>query len=218
MAKILGDNTKSDYKMVLPGIFIEKVKIKDVEDYSNYPLKKGPQKTIGEKGFAPELCLKITTNDDRTVYVFGKFDYKTDLISGKKIEYRGWKRNGNGVWSLLYTLLGEFPINDDDSIPESLLNKLKNKSFYRLRYCTGLDTNNNQPVMKDYNKYSDAEKIKADEILLEVFQNDKYFYSKYDRNAYENYMEIMRTKQAGFNPSDFEGSGSERSSAEDDII
>lgn len=200
--KTLGDNTVSKVKMLQPGILVEEIKIKAVEDYSNYPLKRNAEKkTIGKNGFQPELCLKVTDYDNKEHYIFGKFNYKVDFVSGKKTDYLGWKKSGNGVWNLIYNLVGEFQINDDDSIPDNTLKKMLNKSFLKLRYCTGIDTLTNQPIMKDYNVFKDSTQPKAEEILLDIFTKDNYVYSKYDRSAYEMYMQIRNANATKFDPS-----------------
>lgn len=216
MPKVLGDNTQSEFRMVDAGLYLEKVTIKSVEDFSNYPLKKGEKKTIGKNGFEPELCLKITSNDDRDYFIFGQFNWKIDPISGKKMEYKGWKKTNNGVWNLLYNLLGEFTIGDDDSIPDFVLKKLINKSFYKLKFCAGLDATTGEMKLKDYNVYKNADSPKADEILLDLFYNDKYFYKKYDRNSAENYLAMKKARQ--FDPGDFPDNSNLQSPPTEDII
>lgn len=218
MPKTMGSNVNSELYSPAPGVTIQKVTIKSIEDFSNYPLRKEPTKTIGENGFAPELCLKITDTNDKNHYLFGRFDYEVDKISGKRIRYRGWKRGGNAVWAFLYAMFGEFVINDDDSIPSNLLAKLVGKTFYKLRYCVGTDENGNLKY-KDFNvKYVKADIEDAQQILFSAFLNDNYAHRMYDPKSYENYMLIKSQNSTKFNPDEFEDSREGAPFVNEDII
>lgn len=190
MAKVLSDNSVSDnkkYSYMGNGIFIEKIKIESVVDKSNYPLAPvNPKNTIGNNGYAPELCLVISEGE-RNYYIFGNYDYNEDKISGNK-KYKGWKRSGNSVWSLLFTLLGDKAIiNDNDTIPSSTLYLLKDKEFYKLRYCIGGDKDTGKPLFKDYPYFESADNEENKNKLYEKFIKSYYAQNYHDPNYYDEY-------------------------------
>ena len=197
MPKKLNDNSvNSNSKYFDTGVFVDLIKIDNVVDKSNYPLSPtANKKTIGNKGFEPELCLEITSNDKK-IYIFGKFEYREDTISGKT-KYVGWKRANNSVWNLLYVLFGDkAEINDDDTIPERLLKEMVGKKFYKLRYCIGMDDKTNKPAFRDFSYFTNGDKEENAEVLFNKFANSDRFNYDYDPIAYENYVYVQKT----FNP------------------
>lgn len=202
MPKKLDDNSvNSNSKYFERGIFVDLITIDSVVDKSNYPLSPtAEKKTIGNNGFAPELCLEIMSND-RKLYIFGKFEYRKDVISGNT-KYIGWKKAGNSVWNLLYVLFKDkAEINDDDTIPEKLLKAMVGKKFYKLRYCVGIDDKTNKPAFNDYNYFTDGDKEENAELLYNKFMTSNRY--NYDPNAYDNYMYIQRAFNSNYpdNPS-----------------
>ena len=204
MPKQLGDNTTSNSRYFQRGIFVDKAKIISVEDLSNYPKKPGAEiKTIGNKNFAPDLCLKIKVNTgiEMDMYVFGKFNYKVDPISGKKQEYLGWKAKHNAVQNLLFKLLGtNAVINDDDSIPQSTLNKLEGLEFYRLRYCQPREKMyEGRPSFQTWNVFERAVDGN-DEILYKEFLKSAGSLKDYDPNLFDEYNDQQKTDETRFKP------------------
>lgn len=131
------------------GIQIIKAVILEVTDLSNHPIK-GESKSMGTKGFIPDICLDITldyTMFKRNLRLFGK--YMRDKVTNK---ITGWKESGNDVQRFLFRVLGDKAIiNSDYSIPEKTINFLTNKEIYVLRYCS--DTYNEKPSYKEYPRF-----------------------------------------------------------------
>lgn len=201
MPKEMGDNNVSSVKYWNNGIFTERIKINSVQDKSNYPLQKGQTKnTVGKNAFEPELCLEIkydNEGDAREKLIFGQFNYDKDPVSGKKMKYKGWSKY-NPVWSLLYTLLGKFQINDDDSIMPATLYKLSGKEFVTLRYCVGSQKDSDKPGFKDFNQFALANDQNEAELVTkfrELVSAGKI--KSYDPNYFEDHK--SRT-QSTFDP------------------
>lgn len=205
MPKVLGDNTTSNSRYHGRGIFTDKCRILSIEDLSNYVKKPGAEiKTIGEKGFRPELCLKlrVDTGIEMDMYVMGNFNWKIDPISGKKIEYLGWKPKGNAVQNLLVKILGSNAIiNDDDTIAQSTLNQLIGKEFFRLRYCQTRDKMyEGKPSTQTWNIFAPVYEG-ADDDLVSEFNKVSTAFSKYDPLLWDEYQEEQKAKAAYFDPS-----------------
>jgi len=191
-----GDNTTSNSRYFQKGVFVDKCKVQSVEDVSNYPKKQGAEiKVVGQKGWQPELCLKLSVNTgiEMDMYVMGRFQWKTDPISGKKLEYQGWKQRGNGVQNLLYKLLGEFKTDEFDAVPQALLNRLVGLEFYRLRYCQNRDKMyEGKPSFQTWNIFERVEEGNDDKLYrewLKVAPNR----NDYDPNLWDEYQEEQQS-------------------------
>jgi len=207
MPKVLSDNTTSNTRYHGKGIFTDKCKILAVEDKSNYPKRPGAEiKTIGNNNFQTELCLvlKIDSGVEMNMYVMGNYNWKTDPISGKKLEYLGWKKKGNAVQNLLVKILGEKAIiADDDSIPLSTLNALVGKEFYRLRYCQTRDKMyEGKPSTQNWNTFISAYEG-ADEDLVREFHKVSRMITKYDPDLWDEFQAEQKQKEETFKPEDF---------------
>ncbi|WP_448506084.1 hypothetical protein [Immundisolibacter sp.] len=213
MPKSLEDNSVSNSKYHGQGIFTDRCKIISVEDLSNYPKRPGVQKkTLGEKGWEPELCLRLVVNSgmEMSMNVLGNYNWKTDPISGKKLEYLGWKQRGNAVQNLIVKLgLGNNAINDDDTISQAVLNAMPGKEFIRLRYCQGKDKMyEGKPSTQTWTTFSSVYEG-AEEDLVAEFK--KANLKKWDHNLWEDYQEEQKSKESSFKPEEF-------APGEDDII
>lgn len=210
MGKTMHDTTGSNSVYYNNGVFIDKCTIASIEDKSNYPTRKDlPTKTLGQNDFKPELCLLVKTEDGRTFTVFGQFDYAKDQISGKEI-YKGWKKKGNAVQSFIARLSGgTFEINDDDTIPQKVLNRLLGKEFYKLRYCVGSynSPEGEKPSFRDYRKIQPVEEGK-DKELHQEFLKGLSFIKGYDPNYFEKWRDA-NDDSTSFEPGNLEeGDGS----------
>ena len=200
---VYGDNTTSNSRYFQKGIFVDKAKVISVEDMSNYP--KAPKAeivTIGN-GFQTELCLKLKVNTgiEMDMYVFGKYNWKTDPISGKQIDYLGWKQGGNAVQNLLFKLFGSFDTGENDVIPETLLNRLVGLEFYRLRYCQPPDKDyEGRPSFQTWNKFEKAVDGN-DDVLYKEFLKSAGSIKGYDPNHFDDYNDAQRAGAETFNPS-----------------
>ena len=207
MPKQLGDNTTSNSRYFQRGVFVDKAKILSVEDLSNYPKKQSAEvKTIGNKNFQPQLCLKLKVNTgiEMDMYVFGKFNFKTDPISGKQLEYQGWRAKHNAVQNLLFKLLGtNAVIEDDDSISLATLNKLVGLEFYRLRYCQNREKMyEGRPSFQTFNIFEKS--IEGnDDVLYKEFLKSAGSLKDYDSNLFDEWSEQQRG-ESGFDPSKFD--------------
>lgn len=130
----LNDNSSSDSfgEKIGTGVYIKIGEVKSVVDHSNYPKAEGEKKTIGNKGFEPELCLEIEFAVDdykKKVMLFGNFKRNSNgLVTG----WDGWNNN---VQRLLYKLLGnQAELEEDLSIPNDVLQKLIGKQFKFISY------------------------------------------------------------------------------------
>jgi hypothetical protein len=188
MAKQMGDTQTSNSQYHGKGVFTEGITIVRVEDHSNYPLQTGaPIKTIGQNGFAPQLCLKVYFeggDKERHFTIFGSFKYqKEDKVSGKRTGYIGWNTVNNPIQSFLARMNnGKFAINDDDSIPSVLLKSVEGKKIIKLRYCRGEYEGN--PSFQDWQYiYPDGEGARenlfTDFLKASPKQHDPDLYDRY---------------------------------------
>lgn len=186
-----GDNTTSNSRYFQKGVFVDRCKIITVSDESNYPKKKDAEVKTSKSGKARELALKlvIDTGFEQEMWVFGKYNWKEDSISGKKIEYKGWKQRGNGVQNLLFKLFGEFSTDEFDAIKPQYLQRMPGMEFYRLRYCqTRENMYEGKPSFQNWNVFEKAEEGNDDKLYrewLKVAPNR----SDYDPNLWEEYNE-----------------------------
>ena len=208
MPKVLSDNTQSNSRYFGKGVFVDKCKIISVQDMSNYPKNPGAEvKTIGSNNFRTELCLilKVDAGFEMDMYIMGNYNWKTDPISGKKLGYIGWKKAGNAVQNLLYKVLGDKAIiNDDDSIAATTLNALPGKEFYRLRYCKRASEDyEGRPSFAVWNTYSSVFDG-AEEDLVTEFHKISTKIQKYDPLHFEDYTEKQKKQEESFAPGDDE--------------
>jgi hypothetical protein len=145
--------------------------------------------------------LKVNTGIEMDMYVFGKFSYKVDPISGKKQEYLGWKAKYNAVQNLLFKLLGtNAVINDDDSIPQSVLNKIEGLEFFRLRYCQPRDKMyEGKPSFQTWNIFERAVEGN-DEVLYKEFLKAAANLKDYDPNLFDEYNDQQKADETQFKP------------------
>lgn len=207
MPKTLNDNSSSNSRYHGKGVFTDKCKIISVEDMSNYPKRPGTTKTIGSNNFAPELCLKLKIDSgvEMDMYVMGNYNWKLDPVSGKKLEYLGWKSRGNAVQNLLVKVLGDNAKIDEnnDSILPSTLNLLVGREFIRLRYCQTKDKDyEGKPSFQTWNIYAQAVEG-ADEALVASFHKISANIKKYDPLHFDDWNEEQKAKQSSFNQEDF---------------
>ena len=207
MPKVLSDNSQSSSRYHGKGVFTDKCKIISVEDFSNYPRKGGETKVIGKNNFVTELCLKLKVDSvmEMDMHVMGSYNWKVDPVSGKKIEYLGWKTKGNAVQNLLVKVLGvNAKINDDDSIPSATLNALVGREFYRLRYCQTKDKDyEGKPSFQTWNVFASTEAEVNEEQLVASFNKISSYIKKYDPLHYDDWNEEQKSKQTTFPPSEF---------------
>ena len=115
------------------GASVKTGKITAVTDFSNYPMQE-EKKTIGEKGFTPDLCLVADFKVDdfeKKLYVFGKFKRNDKGLITK------WDSWNNNVQRLLAKLLGDqAEIEENLSIPPDVLLKLVGKEFKYVNYIS----------------------------------------------------------------------------------
>lgn len=204
MARDLNDNSTSNTKYFGNGIFTDRCRIVSVEDLSNYPKKPGEIKTLGKNGWAPELCLSLVIDSgiEMKMNILGNYNWKEDPISGKKIEYLGWKKNGNAVQNLIVKLgLGKNAVLDDDSINPAVLKAMVGKEFIRLRYCETKDKMyNGKPSTKIWNIFNNVYEG-ADEDLVVQFK--KANVKGWDHNLWDDYQNEQKQKDTSFNTDDF---------------
>lgn len=212
MAQDLNDNSVSNSKYHGQGIFTDRCKIISVEDLSNYPKRPGPAKTLGEKGWEPELCLKLVIDSgmEMTMNVLGNYNWKQDPVTGKKLEYIGWKQRGNAVQNLIVKLgLGTGAKFDDDTINPNVLKAMVGREFIRLRYCQGKEKMyEGKPSTQTWNIFSSVYEG-AEEDLVGQFKQANL--KKWDHNLWEDYQEEQKKKEVSFNPAEF-------APGEDDVI
>lgn len=170
------------------GVFGKKVKIMVAEDFSN-PINQQPLRTIGSKGFTPDLCLKLTVESDgktSDMYVMGQFT--KDNISGR---ITGWNMQGNAVANLLSQFVGkDINVNDNFGIPESYVKALVGKEIYTISFCSGTYTKNDGTEglsYSIYNKYRKADEESNLEDLYRMFLRSAPYLKKYDPELYETY-------------------------------
>jgi hypothetical protein len=207
MPKVLGDNSQSNSRYHGKGVFTDKCKIISVEDLSNYPKRPGETKTIGSKGFQTELCLKLKIDSgiEMDMHVMGSYNWKLDPVSGKKIEYLGWKQKGNAVQNLLVKVLGDgAKINDDDTIPQSTLTSLIGREFYRLRYCQTKDKDyEGKPSFQTWNIFAPTTVEVNEDALVSAFHKISANIKKYDPLHFDDWNEEQKAKSSEFKPTEF---------------
>lgn len=116
------------------GVYATEVEIVSVEDKSNYPGKK-LHRTIGKRGYEPELCLIVKYKSGKyykDLYLFGKF--LKDETERKAIGWDGWNNSVQRFLMEMYN--GQVLIHDDLSVPQELLNELPGKSFIKVNYIS----------------------------------------------------------------------------------
>jgi hypothetical protein len=116
------------------GVYATEVEIISIEDKSNYPGKK-LHRTIGKRGYEPELCLIVKYKSGKyfkDLYLFGKF--LKDEAEGKAIGWDGWNNSVERFMMVMFD--GEVLINDDLSIPGELLERLPGKKFIKVNYIS----------------------------------------------------------------------------------
>jgi hypothetical protein len=204
MPKNLEDNSVSNSKYHGQGIFTDRCKIISVEDLSNYPKRPGVIKTLGEKGWTPELCLKLVVDSgmEMSMNVLGNYNWKEDPVSGKKIAYLGWKQRGNAVQNLIVRLgLGNNAKGDDDTIMPAVLNAMPGKEFIRLRYCQGKEKMyEGKPSTQTWNIFSSVFDGAEEDLVAEFKQANL---KKWDHNLWEDYQNEQKGKDTSFNPVEF---------------
>lgn len=200
MAKITGDTEYKQVSVELDlGAFATKYTVIGVENKSNHPNNE-EENIIGANNFKPELCLYISLKDesDRLVnkYVFGK--YISDIVTGK---ITGWITAGNGVLSFLYACVGRdnVNVNDDYSIPQSLLNKCIDKEIWKIDYVKGTyeKDGKQKPSYQMLNTFFPGKT--PSEELIKYFQSKKHTLKDYNPVTYKNYIESKEMEDTSFN-------------------
>lgn len=203
----LGDNTTSKSRYFQRGIFVDKAKILSVENLSNHPKIQGADIHMDNSGKPRQICLKlkINTGIEMDMYIFGKYSYKTDPISGKQLDYLGWKQKHNAVQNLLYKLLGtNAVINDDGTIPFGTLNKLIGLEFYRLRYCQPRSKMyEGKPSFQTFDIFEKAVEG-GDEVLYKEFLKANVKADYYDPLLFDEWSNEQKNADTTFDPSKFE--------------
>jgi len=207
MPKTLSDNTTSNSRYFQKGIFVDRAKIISVENLSNNPNESGAEVHMTNSGKPRELCLKlkVDTGIEMDMYVFGKYNYKTDAISGKKLGYTGWRKKHNAVQQLLFKLLGtNATINDDDTIPPATLNKLIGLEFYRLRYCQPREKMyEGKPSFQTFDLFETVAEGN-DDILYKEFLKANTKADYYDPLLFDEWTAEQRAGETTFDPSKLE--------------
>jgi len=146
------------------GVYASLVTIIGITDYSVHPhypnrkplLKKDGTPVTGKGGKPLELCLEVKyereDGQEWTIAFYG--NYKIDAVTGK---IKGWNAFNNGVQDFFDKLIGretlENTLNDDYSIPQSLLDMLIGKQFYRISYISGFNYKDaHKGTYKDFNQ------------------------------------------------------------------
>ena len=129
----LDNPEQSNHPQVAQGCIAKEIEILKVEDFSNYPNADTHYK-IGDT-FEPEICVVIYYNDndkERAQYLMGRFKR-----SEKDNKVTGWDKFNNAVQWLLFKM---FPngvaINDDLTIPKTLLDQLTGRKIFLIKYIT----------------------------------------------------------------------------------
>lgn len=192
----LGNPEASNSTKVGKGIYLKKYSIANVEDYSNVPNK--PIKTIGQKGFQPEICLKLYLLAEGMekpfeMYLFGK--YKKDKVTG---EILNWDAFNNHVQFFLYNMFGEFEINNDFSIPQRLLLLLNGKQVQALSYVKDYDVNEKKLRYQTYSKLFNINTSIED--IMAQWNKDLPYNRKYNPKA----VDIYEEDNTNFNSEEFE--------------
>jgi len=160
----LDDKNESSSIKISKGVYASLGTITDVTDYSVHPhypdrkplAKKDGTLVVNKKGEPLQLCLEIKyqreDGQDWTTAFYG--NYKMDAVTGK---IKGWNAFGNGVQDFFDKLIGrealENGLNDDYSIPQTLLNLLIGKQFYRISYISGFNKKDQtKGAYKDFNQ------------------------------------------------------------------
>ena len=201
MAQVLGDNTTSNSRYFQRGIFVDKAKILSVENLSNNPVTPGAEihTDSNDKPREIALRLKIDVGFEMDMWVFGKYNFKTDTISGKRTGYLGWKPKHNATQNLLAKLLGSNAvINDDGTIPDSTLNRLIGQEFYRLRYCQPrAKMYQGKPSFQTFDIFAKA--IEGnDDILYKEFLKSNVKADYYDPLLFDEYTAEQRANSESF--------------------
>jgi len=189
--KIGDPETASTGTKLMKGVFVREYNIVNVEDYSNVPNK--PTKTIGQKGFEPEICIKLYLQNsgmDKPYekILFGK--YKKDKVTG---EIKNWDSFNNSVQWLLYKMFGEFEINSDFSIPQTLLFRLNSQKVEVISYVADYDVNEKKLKYETYSKFFPA-KATIEEMQVQ-FEKDLPYLKKYNPKA----VDLMEEDSTNFN-------------------
>jgi len=202
-----GDNTTSNSRYFQKGVFVDKAKIVSVEDYSNYPKRPSAEiKTMGQNNWAPQICLKliVDTGIEMKMNVLGNFNYKKDPISGKQLEYIGWRQQSNGVQNLIFKLLGKFDTDENDGLAQATLDALVGKEFYKLRYCQPRDKMyEGRPSTQTWWKFETAVEGN-DDVLYREFLKANLSPKKYDPNLWDDFQDEQKQREESFDPSKIE--------------
>jgi hypothetical protein len=119
---------------VAENAYAQLIKIKNVEDLSNYPWD--PNRTPPFKtGFSPQLLIKVfydVGEFEKSFLLFGKYQKKNSLSGNPIAEWNTW---GNSVHNFLGTIYGgEYELEGDGSIPFDVLTGCIDKEIYAVRY------------------------------------------------------------------------------------
>lgn len=199
MGQKLTDNTNETGGIeIATGVYAKEVIIKSIENHSNHP--NNPEIFYTKSGFEPEILLVVTYDTgmgfDKQLWLFGK--YIADKVTGK---VKGWVSRGNDVQRLLRVLFGEFAeINDDFSIPDSLLKKAVAKSFTVIDYVSGWY--NEKPSYDTWSKVFPFET--RQETIEEEWRNNVKWIKKYSPNIVKEYREKKVLEDTSFDKDQFQ--------------
>ena len=171
------------------GVFVNKAVIEEIEDVSG--------EEVGKNGYIPEIGLKLTLNIGQEfkpkLFLFGKYD------RDKNGEIKGWKKY-NDVGIFLSRVLGdEAEINDDFTIPQAVIDKLKFKEIWRLSYCAG--SYNDRPSFNTFGRIANVNTPPED--LFKEFENRMPWIKDYTPDVWEAHNQQKEDNATSFKKEEF---------------
>lgn len=201
MAKITGSTEYTQNTELDPGVFASKQEVVSIENKSNHPSLGDVKHIIGQKGFEPEICLvvKMKTEDgyEKDHYLFGK--YVKDTVTGK---IKGWVIKGNAVLSFLYACVGEdnVNVNDDWSIPQSLINKCIGRQLWKIDYANREYVDKDGKTRVGYQNLNTFFPINTTEsTLIEYWYSRRTGIKDYRPEIYTKHKESKSKESTSFN-------------------
>uniref|UniRef100_A0A6H2A2Y4 Uncharacterized protein n=1 Tax=viral metagenome TaxID=1070528 RepID=A0A6H2A2Y4_9ZZZZ len=182
---------------IAKGVYASEVIIKDIQDVSNHPNRE--KTTMGSKGFEPEIALIVNYDTgmgfDKKIYLFGK--YIKDTVTGK---LKGWSAKGNDVQGFLRTVYGnDAYLEDDYSIPKSLLARCAGKKFTVVRFVDGWYKD--KPSYSNWGRTFPAGAT-AEEVSVEWFKAVNYM-KKYNPSIIDEYRDKQEEEATSFKPEEY---------------
>lgn len=138
------------------GVYAALVTCTDIVDLSNYPGRPGEINKRND-GTPYELAIEVKyqreDGQEWSTRFYGNFE--KDKVTGK---IRGWQPFANGVQDFFETMIGDLTevgnlLNEDYSISQALIERVKGVKFYRISYVSGFSKkDSSKAAYKDFNR------------------------------------------------------------------